>query len=96
MTGTAYTDSPSENGGYTITAMGTPLRRGVVAVDPSVIPLGTKVYVVSTDGSYVYGTAVAEDTGGAIKGNRIDLCIPSASETDAFGRRSVLVYVLDD
>lgn len=96
MTGTAYTDSPSENGGYTVTALGTPLRKGVVAVDPSVIPLGTKVYVVSKDCSYVYGTAVAEDTGGAIKGNRIDLCIPSAAETDAFGRRSVLVYVLDE
>lgn len=96
MEGTAYTDSPAENGGYTVTALGTPLKRGVVAVDPRVIPLRTKVYVVSSDGSYVYGVASAEDTGGAIKGNKIDLCIPSEAECNRFGRRSVKVYILED
>lgn len=60
----------------------------VVAVDPSVIPLGSTVEVAG------YGYAVASDTGGAIKGNRIDLFM--ASETDArnFGRRSVTVKII--
>lgn len=96
MQGTAYTDSPAENGGSSRTAMGTPLRRGVVAVDPRVIPLGSKVYVVSEDGRFVYGVASAEDTGGAIKGNKIDLCYPSYSDCVNFGRRNVIVYVLTD
>lgn len=95
VTATAYTDSPSENGGHTTTAMGTPLRKGVIAVDPSVIPLGTSVYVAAPDGSWSYGKAVAQDTGGAIKGNKIDLCIPSASEMRAFGRKTAVVYILD-
>ncbi|MGN0182078.1 MAG: G5 domain-containing protein [Candidatus Ornithomonoglobus sp.] len=96
MQGTAYTDSPAENGGYSCTALGTALRKGVVAVDPSVIPLGSKLYIVSADGKYVYGEASAEDTGGAIKGNRIDLCYPSYSDCTNFGRRDVIVYVLSD
>ena len=95
MSATAYTNSPAENAGYSVTAMGTPLRRGVAAVDPSVIPLGTKLYVVSADGKYVYGTAVAEDTGGAIKGNKIDLCFTSSGEARSFGRRDCIVYVLE-
>ncbi len=93
MTATAYTDSPSENAGYTVSAMGNPLRYGVAAVDPNVIPLGSTVYVTAPDGSWVYGVASAEDTGGAIKGNRIDLCYPSG--TNGFGRRSCIVYVLE-
>lgn len=96
MTATAYTTQPSENGGYTVSAMGNSLRRGIVAIDPSVVPLGSKVYVTSTDGSWVYGTASAEDTGGAIKGNRIDLCMGSSmAESDDFGRRSCIVYILN-
>ena len=66
MTATAYSTSPSENGGYTVSAMGNPLGYGIVAVDPSVVPLGSKVYVTSADGSWSYGVASAEDTGGAI------------------------------
>ncbi len=96
MEATAYTTSPEENGGYSCTALGTELRKGVVAVDPTVIPLGSKLYVVSVDGKYVYGEASAEDTGGAIKGNRIDLCYPSYSDCNNFGRRDVIVYVLSD
>ncbi|MDD6763594.1 MAG: G5 domain-containing protein [Clostridiales bacterium] len=96
MQGTAYTDSPAENGGYSCTALGTALRKGVVAVDPSVIPLRSKLYIVSADGKYVYGEASAEDTGGAIKGNRIDLCYPSYSDCTNFGRRDVIVYILSD
>ena len=95
MNGTAYTGSPSQNGGSALTAMGTPAVYGVVAVDPSVIPLGSKVFVVSADGKYVYGVARAEDTGGAIKGNKIDLCFNSNSEAIQFCRRDCIVYVLE-
>ena len=95
MTATAYSTSPSENGGHTSSALGTPLRRGIVAVDPKIIPLGSTVYVTSTDGSWNYGVASAEDTGGAIKGNRIDLCYDSTSTSHSFGKQSCIVYVLD-
>ena len=81
--------------GYGITASGMRAQRGVVAVDPRVIPLGTKLYIESADGSYVYGYAVAGDTGGAIKGNRVDLFMDSYSECMQFGRRAVNVYILD-
>ena len=93
MTATAYSTSPSENGGYTVSAMGNPLGYGIVAVDPSVVPLGSKVYVTSADGSWSYGVASAEDTGGAIKGNKIDLCYNS--NANDFGRRSCVVYILE-
>ncbi|TMJ11900.1 MAG: hypothetical protein E6H02_06415 [Bacillati bacterium ANGP1] len=63
-------------------------RRGVVAVDPSVIRLGTRLHV---DG---YGDAVAGDTGGAIRGYRIDLCFNTYEEAMQFGRRPVTVYIL--
>lgn len=93
MSATAYSTSPSENGGYSVSAMGNPLCYGIVAVDPSVIPLGSKVYVTSSDGSWSYGVASAEDTGGAIKGNKIDLCYDGS--TGGFGRRSCVVYILE-
>lgn len=93
MTATAYSTAPEENGGYTVSAMGNALKYGIVAVDPKVIPLGSKVYVTSPDGSWTYGVASAEDTGGAIKGNKIDLCYPT--NATAFGRRSCVVYVLE-
>ena len=96
MTATAYSTSPSENGGYTVSAMGNSLGYGIVAVDPSVVPLGSKVYVESTDGTWTYGVASAEDTGGAIKGNRIDLCYEgSVASVNTFGRRSCNVYILE-
>jgi 3D (Asp-Asp-Asp) domain-containing protein len=88
MVATAYTDSPSENGGSTRSATGNSLIYGVVAVDPRVIPLGTKLYVEG------YGFAYACDTGGAIKGNRIDLLMPSFSASNIWGRRHVKVHVL--
>lgn len=88
MEATAYDDSPEQNGPYgPYTASGTRLRPGVVAVDPSVIPLGTKLYIEG------YGYAVAEDTGGAIKGMKIDLFMDSAS-AHQFGRQNVVVHVL--
>lgn len=86
MVATAYT-------GGTLTAMGLkPIRdpNGIstVAVDPSVIPLGSKLYVKG------YGYAIASDTGGAIKGNKIDIYLNSVSECISFGRQTVSVTVL--
>ena len=90
MKGTAYTTGGKVG---TITASGTTVHVGVVAVDKSVLPLGSKVYVVSNDGEYVYGFAVAEDTG--VKGNTIDLYMDTYNECIQFGVRSCTVYVLD-
>ena len=80
---------------YGITRSGTRVRPGVVAVDPKVIPLGTELYVESANGGSNYGLSSAEDTGGAIKGNRIDLYYESRSEALRFGRQPVKVYVLE-
>ena len=86
MEATAYL--PGDGGGSGITATGIPATYGVAAVDPSVIPLGSRLYIPG------YGEAVAADTGGAIYGYRIDLCMESYSEAMDFGRRDVTVYVL--
>jgi 3D (Asp-Asp-Asp) domain-containing protein len=75
------------------TATGAVAQRGVIAVDPKVIPLGSRVYVETDGGGYVYGAAVAADTGGAIRGNKVDLCFNTHSEALAFGRRTVQVYI---
>lgn len=97
MNATAYDTSLGQNGGHTRTAIGLVPNLGVVAVDPRVIPLGSRLYIESTDGgnSWVYGYAIAGDTGGAIKGNRIDLCYPTNRQCIAFGRRQATVYVLE-
>ena len=87
MEATAYL--PSDGGGSGITAIGIPATYGVVAVDPSIIPLGSRLYIPG------YGTAIAADTGGAIYGYRIDLCMESYAEAMDFGRRVVTVYILD-
>lgn len=71
-----------------VTATGLPARRGVVAVDPRVIPLGSVLYVEG------YGVALAADTGGAIRGRRIDVCFDTPREAYRWGRRVVRVYVL--
>ena len=94
---TAYDASLSENGGNTKTAYGLTPKYGVVAVDPKVIPLGTKLYIESSDGgkSWVYGYCIAGDTGGAIKGNKVDLCFNSKAECIKFGRKTATVYILD-
>ncbi|MBS1721086.1 MAG: G5 domain-containing protein [Armatimonadetes bacterium] len=88
MVATAYTAHPSENGGSNLSRTGQRLRTGFVAVDPRVIPLGSLVYVEG------YGMGLACDTGGAIKGNRIDLLMASSSQANAWGRRKVVVHVL--
>jgi 3D (Asp-Asp-Asp) domain-containing protein len=62
-----------------------PVGWGVVAVDPSVIPLGTRLTIPG------YGEGVAADTGGAIRGNRIDLWFPSLAKARAWGRRTVTI-----
>lgn len=93
---TAYDLSAEENGGYAgQTATGVPLDKGVIAVDPRVIPLGSRVYIEALDGSWSYGYAVAADTGGAIKGKRVDLCYRTRYECIQFGRRKCRVYVLN-
>ena len=92
VTATAY--HASEDGG-SITALGKVPCYGTVAVDPRVIPLGSKLYICSPDGSYVYGYCWAGDTGGAIKGNRVDLFLNSAGACTQFGRRTMYVYILD-
>lgn len=79
---TAY----SNPGGYTAT--GAPAEYGDVAVDPSVIPLGTKLYIPG------YGYGIADDTGGAIVGYRIDLCFNSVQQAIDWGRQTVKVYIL--
>lgn len=89
---TAYHNSDP---GCTIyTAIGTLCRVGAIAVDPKVIPYGTRMFIVSDDGKYVYGVAVAEDCGGSIKGNRIDLYFDSVKECNTFGIRNCTVYFL--
>jgi 3D (Asp-Asp-Asp) domain-containing protein len=70
-----------------VTASGIPVGPGVIAVDPAVIPLGTQVFVPG------YGPAVAADTGSAIRGNVIDLWMPSAAAARAWGRRTVTITI---
>jgi len=91
VTATAYT---ANDGGISgITATGVNLNKNpnakVIAVDPNVIPLGSKVYVEG------YGEAIAADTGGAIKGNKIDVHVPSKSQAKNWGVKSVKVKVLN-
>lgn len=90
---TAYTHTDA--GCDMITATGTTVRIGTVAVDPKVIPYGTRMYIVSNDGKYIYGLSAAEDCGGGIKGNRLDLYFPTTSECFKFGVRGCTVYFLD-
>lgn len=92
MEATAYDAGPKSTGRWADgrTATGKKARYGIVAVDPEVIPLGTRMFIEG------YGYAVAEDVGGAIKGLRIDLFFESRSEALKFGRRTVKVYILDD
>ncbi|HDR8194484.1 cell wall-binding protein EntB [Bacillus thuringiensis] len=92
---TAYTADPSENGTYggrVLTAMGHDLTTNpnmrIIAVDPKVIPLGSKVWVEG------YGEAIAGDTGSAIKGNRIDVLMGSKSKAMNWGRKTVKVKIL--
>lgn len=88
---TAYTS----NGGRTAT--GKPAQVGYVAVDPKVIPYGTRLYITSANGKTVYGYAIAADTGGAMQSGRIlvDLYYDTESQCRSFGVRNMMVYILD-
>lgn len=83
----AYTAQDDGNSSYTY--RGNYVRKGLVAVDPSVIPLGTRLYIPG------YGYAIADDIGGAIKGNRIDLAFDNRDEALQFGVQRISVYILD-
>ena len=87
---TAY----SCNGEPGITYTGTEARVGAIAVDPTVIPLGTRMYIVTDDGEYIYGIATAEDIGGAIKGKKVDLYFNTFDECWIFGIRDITIYFL--
>ena len=89
-TGYTHTDAGCD----LITSTGTTVHVGTVAVDPRVIPYGTRMFIVSNDGSYIYGISVAEDCGGAIKKDRVDLYFPTTWECFQFGRRDCTVYFL--
>lgn len=89
---TAYTHT--DKGCDKITATGTTVRWGTVAVDPSRIPYGTRMFIIANDGSYVYGIATAEDCGGDIKGDRMDLYMPTYAQCREFGRRRCTLYFL--
>lgn len=93
MKATAYTHTDA--GCNKTTATGTTVRWGTVAVDPRYIPYGTKMFIVTNDGYMIYGEAVAEDCGGAIKKDRIDLYMPTYSQCINFGRRTCTVYFLN-
>lgn len=91
---TAYTCEAT--GGVGITATGTPARVGAIAVDPFVIPYGTRMFIVSADGEYIYGIATAEDCGHPdyITGYRVDLYMDTEYECVQFGARDCQVYIL--
>jgi len=91
MTATAYTANCAGCSGVTYTGINLKANpnQKVIAVDPRVIPLGSKVYVEG------YGTAIAGDTGGAIKGNRIDVFIPDQASAMAYGIKTVKVTILN-
>jgi len=100
MKATSYTASFADTGknpgdpGFGITATGATVRKGIIAVDPRIIPLGTRVYVEVSGSAADYGYAVAADVGGAIKGNKIDVYLSSTSAVNAWGVKKVKVYIL--
>ena len=92
---TAYTPSPKENGGWNITKRGNKLiPYKYIAVDPKTIPLGTKVYIPYFKNYPNKGIFIADDVGGAIKGNRIDVLLRNDKEARTFGRRNIDLYII--
>ena len=90
VTATAYSHEESSTG---MTAMGYNIKANpnmkLIAVDPSVIPLGSRVWVEG------YGEAIAGDTGGAIKGHKIDVLMPSGADARGWGRKTVKLVILN-
>lgn len=91
---TAYTQY--DEGCNDTTACMTKVRWGVVAVDTDLIPYGTRMYIMTPSGSFIYGIGTAEDCGGAIQGKRLDLYMPTLSQAYKFGIKDVTVYFLGD
>jgi 3D (Asp-Asp-Asp) domain-containing protein len=88
MEATAYTAMTANANPTGFTANGMHAQYGIVAVDPGIIPLGSHVFIPG------YGLAIAADTGGAIIGHRIDLCMDRYGDAIRFGRQPVMVYVV--
>jgi 3D (Asp-Asp-Asp) domain-containing protein len=90
MLATGYSDHPKSTAPYDdgVSALGLPAGYGLVAVDPQVIPLGTRLYVEG------YGYGIAADVGGGINGRQIDLCFDSHQDALFFGRQWVKVHIL--
>jgi len=84
-----YSANDPVQGTNNITATGKEIKQGMVAVDPEVIPLGTKIEIKEM------GIFVAEDTGGKIKGNRIDVYFDSKEEAKKFGKRGIWIKIAD-
>ena len=91
---TAYTKY--DEGCNDTTACMTKVKWGVVAVDTDLIPYGTRMYIMTPNGNFIYGIGTAEDCGGAIQGKRLDLYMPTLREAFKFGRKDVTVYFLGD
>ena len=83
-----YSANDPAQGTDNITATGKEVRKGIIAVDPDVIPLGTKVEIKDM------GIFTAEDTGGKIKGNRVDIYFDSKKEAKEFGRKGVWIRII--
>ncbi|HHV95336.1 MAG TPA: DUF348 domain-containing protein [Clostridiaceae bacterium] len=102
MRATAYTSSYKDTGKtpdhphFGITYTGMKAKRGVIAVDPRVIPLGTRVYVECLGNTPDYGYAIAADIGSAVKGDLIDVYVDTQQEADSWGIKKVRVYILAD
>jgi 3D (Asp-Asp-Asp) domain-containing protein/peptidoglycan hydrolase CwlO-like protein len=88
MVATAYFSGGGGLNGNGITAIGLQAKKGICAVDPKVIPLGSRLYIPG------YGEALAADTGGWVKGNRIDLVFDSLEDCYRYGRRKIKVYLV--
>ena len=101
MRGTTYTANFADTGkksgdsGFGRTCSGTIAKKGTVAVDPKVIPLGTRLYVACPGATQDYGYAIAEDIGGAVKGDIIDLYYETTSDRNNWYARNVVVYILE-
>jgi len=102
MRATAYTASYEDTGKtpdhpeFGITYTGVRAKKGIVAVDPKVIPLGTKLYIEGIGDTPDYGYAVAADIGSAVKGNIIDLYMEDRAAVKRWGVKNVRVYILHD
>ena len=87
---TGYSANDSTQGTNNVTATGKEVHEGIIAVDPKMIPLGTEVEIKD------FGKFIAEDTGGKIKGNRIDIYFNSKAEAKAFGKKGIWLRMVTE